>query len=304
MDDGEAIERQDVAANGLTFSLLTAGPPDGRPVVLLHGFPQTSWCWRAQLGVLGAAGHRALAPDQRGYSAGARPAEVNDYGTEHLVADVVALADALDVATFDLVGHDWGGMVSWLVAARHPDRVRSLSVVSTPHPLALRLALLGADPGQAGRAVGMDLFRRPEVPEKLLGGDDGRGGGLRRLLESSGLAPEAVEEYVGALTQPGALTAALNWYRAMDSAQLTELPPLTVPTLYVWSTGDAGLGRTAAEATGVYVSGPYEFVVLDDVSHWIPEMAPVELSERILAHLAATSGPGPVVPAQKSESLE
>jgi pimeloyl-ACP methyl ester carboxylesterase len=279
------IEQHDVEANGLTFSIRTAGPADGRPVLLLHGFPQTSWCWRAQLQALGEAGYRAVAPDQRGYSAGARPPEVADYASEHLVADVVALADTLELTTFDLVGHDWGGMVSWLVAARHPERVRSLSVVSTPHPLALRLALFGGDPEQTKRSSAMDAFRQLEVPERLLLGPDGSGSGLRSVLEESDLASEAVDIYVAALNSPGALTAALNWFRASDSDGVTQLPPVTVPTLYVWSTGDTGFGRAAAEATAIYVTGPYEFVVLDDVSHWIPEAAPDQLGEKLLAHL-------------------
>jgi pimeloyl-ACP methyl ester carboxylesterase len=126
------IDRLEIDANGLTFTARAAGPHDGRRVLLLHGFPQTSWSWRAQLEDLGRAGYRAVAPDQRGYSIGARPRAVEDYRLEHLQSDVLALADAMEMGTFDLVGHDWGGMVAWVVAARHPDRVRSLTVVSTP----------------------------------------------------------------------------------------------------------------------------------------------------------------------------
>jgi pimeloyl-ACP methyl ester carboxylesterase len=286
IDQQAVIDQQEVTANGLTFSMRTAGPADGRPVLLLHGFPQTSWCWRAQLEALGGAGHRALAPDQRGYSDGARPPAVADYASELLVADVLALADTLEIATFDLVGHDWGGMVAWLVAAQHPDRIRSLSVLSTPHPLALRLALFGGDPEQVKRAGATDAFRQAEVPENLLLGADGSGSGLRSLLAQSGLASEAVDTYVAALTRPGVLTAALNWFRASDGDDATQLPGVTVPTLFVWSTGDGGLGRTAAEATAIYVSGPYEFVVLDDVPHWIPEAAPDLLNEKLMAHLS------------------
>lgn len=238
--------------------------------------------------MLGDAGYRAVAPDQRGYSAGARPVEVADYAAAHLVADVVALADALEMETFDLVGHDWGGMVSWLTAARHPDRVRSLSVVSTPHPLALRLALFSEDPEQANPSGFTDAYRQLEVPETRLLGPDGSGTGLRTLLASSGLAAEAVDAYVNPLTQPGALTAALNWFRAMTGDEVAHLPAVTVPTLYVWSTGDAALGRTAAEATAVYVSGPYTYVVLEGVSHWIPESAPDQLSDALMAHLSST----------------
>jgi pimeloyl-ACP methyl ester carboxylesterase len=278
------IDQQEVQANGFTFTVRTAGPADGRPVLLLHGFPQTSWCWQAQLEALGQAGYRAIAPDQRGYSAGARPLDLGKYGSTHLVADVLGLADALGIARFDLVGHDWGGMISWLIAARHGDRIRSLSVVSTPHPLALRLSLLADD----SDLVTPDLFGQSETPEQLLLGSDGTGSGLRKVLTSGGLPAEAVDTYVAAMRQPGALRAAVNWYRAMTGDEVAHLPGIAVPTLYVWSTGDATLGRTASEATAVYVSGPYTYVVLEGVSHWIPETAPDRLNAPLLAHLAST----------------
>jgi pimeloyl-ACP methyl ester carboxylesterase len=281
------IERLEIDANGLVFTARAAGPERGRGVILLHGFPQTSWSWRGQLSELGDAGYRAVAPDQRGYSAGARPPDVADYCMHHLVADVLALADAMEMDTFDLVGHDWGGMVSWVVAARHPDRVRSLSVVSTPHPLALRQALLGQDPGQAGRSVHMDDFRRPDVAERLLLGADRSGSGLKALFDASGLASSHSRQYLAVLTRPGALTAALNWYRAAEGDALTDLPDVKVPTLYVWSTGDGALGRPAAEASADFVAGTYKFVVMEDVSHWIPEAAPRQLAQLLIDHLAS-----------------
>lgn len=256
-------------------------------MLLLHGFPQSSWSWRRQLTRLAGAGYRAVAPDQRGYSPGARPAAVEAYAVPRLVADVLALADTMEMATFDLVGHDWGGMVAWVAGARHPDRVRSLTVVSTPHPEALRSALLGGDRDQAERSAYLALFQQAEEPERLLLGEDGSGDGLRRMFSSTGLDPAAAEEYVALLVQPGALTAALHWYRAMDPADVEGLPPVVVPTLYVWSTGDAALGRAAAESTAERVAGRYRFEVLDGVSHWIPEAAPDDLGRLLLDHLAS-----------------
>jgi pimeloyl-ACP methyl ester carboxylesterase len=285
VDATGAIDRLEIEAGGLTFTGRACGPRAGRRVLLLHGFPQTSWAWRDELWALGGAGYRAVAPDLRGYSCGARPAAMAEYATEHLLGDVLALADSMEMVTFDLVGHDWGGMLAWIVASRHPERVRSLSVVSTPHPLALQQSLLGGDPPQYG--AGTDAFREPEVPERLLLGADGSGRGLATLLAETGLDDEDAKMYVLALTEPGALTAALNWYRAMDSTPLIGLEPVMVPTLYVWSTADEAFGRTAAEGTGACVRGPYTFEVLENVSHWIPEMAPVELSDLLTRHLSA-----------------
>jgi pimeloyl-ACP methyl ester carboxylesterase len=280
------IERLEIDANGLTFSARAAGPAGGRPVLLLHGFPETSWSWRGLLDELGSAGYRAVAPDQRGYSAKARPVAVADYAVPHLLADALALADTMEMATFDLIGHDWGGMLAWVIAARHPERVRSLTVVSTPHPEALRTTLHD-DEDQEERSGYMKLFRMADKPEQLLLGEDGRGSGLRAMFAVTGLDPAMADEYVACLTQPGAMTAALNWYRAVDRRDVESLPPIVVPTLYVWSTEDQALGRRAAEATAEYVAGRYRFEVLEGVSHWIPELAAEELARLVLDHLAS-----------------
>ena len=282
-----------VAANGLRFTARGTGPHDGRPVLLLHGFPQTSVSWLHQLEALGEAGMRAVAFDQRGYSPGARLPAVSDYVVDALVHDVLAVADTLGMTSFDLVGHDWGAMVAWVAAARHPDRVRTLTAVSVPHPRAFAAALAGPGKGaddQRQRSSYIEVFRAEGgVAERALLGADNSGDGLRAMFDRSGLPSDTdeVATFVDAMLEPGALTAALNWYRAMDPGSLGDVGTVTVPTLYVWSDEDIALGRAAAEDTVNWVSAPYRFEVLSGVSHWIPETAPDRLNELILEHLAA-----------------
>ncbi len=271
------MDHFEVDANGFTFNATAAGPPDGRPVLFLHGFPQTSWSWHAQLEAMAAAGYRALAFDQRGYSATARPAEIDDYRLDALVSDVVAITDALGISRFDLVGHDWGAVVAWATAARHAPRIRTLTAVSVPHPHAFGAALSGGDDDQSKRSSYMDVFRQPGgVAETLFLGEDGSGDGLRRMFAGSGMAPDApeIEVFVTAMLEPGALTAALNWYRAMTPEAFADVGVISVPTMYLWSTADIAIGRVAAEGSAQWVTGPYRFEVLEDVSHWIPETAP------------------------------
>ena len=277
-----AVETLEIPVGDMTFRARAAGPADGPLVLLLHGWPQTSYCWRTVLPALAEAGYRAVAPDQRGYSPGARPDGVDAYAAAHLVADVLAVADWLGGHDLHVVGHDWGGAVAWAIATRYPERLRSLTVVSTPHPAALRKAL-SEDLDQKKRSAYMLLFQAPAVPERALLALDAAG--LRKVY--GGLPADVVDEYLAVLTEPGALTATLNWYRALRTWRDQPLGPVTVPTLYVWSDEDPALGRTAAEATAEHVDGPYRFEVLEDVDHWVPEVAGDRLNALLLEHLSA-----------------
>ena len=267
------------------YSARAAGPTDGELVLLLHGFPETSYEWRAQLHALGDAGYRAVAPDQRGYASDARPEALEEYDVSRLVDDVFGFADALGRERFHLVGHDWGGFVAWYAAARDSTaadgRLRTLTVVSTPHPVPFRAAMHSAG-DQRDRSSYMDWFRSPDAEAGWLA-DDGA-----LLAAAHGEHPaDARDEYHRVFTADGgaALTGGLNWYRA-NHFHAPE-GPITAPTLYVWSTGDVALGREAAEGTAAQVAGPYRFVVLDDVSHWIPEVAADVLNPLLLEHLAS-----------------
>jgi pimeloyl-ACP methyl ester carboxylesterase len=277
------FERLEIPVGEFVFDARAAGPADGELVLLLHGFPQSSWEWRSQLQALGDVGYRAVAPDQRGYSPRARPEGVEQYGAQHLIADTLAIADWLGGHQFHLVGHDWGAAVAWAVAGTHPERLRTLTIVSVPHPKAFASALAESQE-QRDKSSYIALFREEGKAEEVLGGDDFIR--LRGMLSTTG-SPEDAEEYLRLLSQPGALTAALNWYRAMQPGLVGEIGAITTPTLFVWSTNDVALGREGAEATGQYVEGPYRFEVLEGVSHWIPEQAAGDLNRLVLEHLSA-----------------
>ncbi|MFC0448219.1 alpha/beta fold hydrolase [Rhodococcus jostii] len=270
-------ENAHITLGDLTFDVAVSGPADGAPVVLLHGFPESAASWTPVSALLNESGLRTFAPNQRGYSSGARPDGVDSYRIDHLVADVIGLLDALDLDTAHLVGHDWGAAVAWVVAARHPDRIRTLTTVSVPHPGAFGWALR-EDADQKERSSYIRLLRMEGKAEQVLLDENAQS---LRAMFGDVVAPTLVDEHVALLSQPGAMTAALNWYRAMTS-DFEATPAVTVPTTYVWSTGDIALGRAGAERCGEFVDAPYEFVVLDGATHWIPEQRPDALAEAIL----------------------
>jgi pimeloyl-ACP methyl ester carboxylesterase len=285
------MDMTDVAVGPHTFDAIADGPEGGELVLLLHGFPQTSAAWRDQVVALAAAGYRAVAPDQRGYSSRARPAEVAAYAMRELVGDVIGIADALGAERFHLVGHDWGGAVAWQVAGRHPARLHTLTVVSTPHPVALLRAYrgdLGGD--QAERSSYVAFFRQPDSQDVMLENDAAV---FRLLFAGSGMPEGRERSYMEALGTPQALGAALNWYRAASLADVEGLGPITTPTLYVWSTADLALGREAAEATAHCVQGPYRFAALEGVSHWIAEQVPDQLNQLLIDHVSSFGAASP-----------
>ncbi|MFL6097437.1 MAG: alpha/beta fold hydrolase [Blastococcus sp.] len=267
--------------DGLTFDVRDAGPVGGEPVVLLHGFPQDSAAWDQVAPGLHQAGLRTLAPDQRGCSPMARPRGRGRYRLRETTADVLALLDAAGLESAHVVGHDWGGIVGWALAAWHADRVRTLTALSVPHPAAMAKAMVTSD--QALRSYYMLLFQLPLLPERLLLA--GGGTALRRMLRRGGLSEESAAHYVDRMREPGALSAMLGWYRAVPLSGRDAVGTVRVPTLHVWGTGDAFLGRAGIDATAQFVDAPYRLEVLAGVSHWIPELAADRVAELVTAHV-------------------
>jgi pimeloyl-ACP methyl ester carboxylesterase len=285
------FDRFDVTVGDLTFQARQAGPADGRPVILLHGVPQTSACWTFAMEALAAAGHHAIAFTQRGYSPGARIDDVAAFTMDKLAGDVLGVADALGIDTFDVVGHDAGAGVAWTLGGHHADRIETLTIASVPHPAAFANAYRSKEGSQHERSGYMRQINsqpRGEM-EKMFASPD-----TMRMMYAE--LPQAhVDEYIEVLGSPEAMRGVLDWYRAGGLAKKegvprgmdTEFPAITLPTLYVWSDKDAAIGPEGAYATEQHVKGPYTFVVLEGIGHWIPETAADRFNEELLAHLAA-----------------
>jgi pimeloyl-ACP methyl ester carboxylesterase len=277
------VTEQTLRVNGLDFNLAEAG--DGPPVLLLHGFPDSWRLWRHQISALADAGHRVIAPDLRGFGDSAKPEAVEAYRMRALVTDVVGVLDALGVERADVAGHDWGASLAWVLGMFVPDRVSRLAAVSVGHPRAYAAAGL-----EQWRASWYMLwFQFPGVAERELRADDWA---FFRRWAWNGAAPGQdpdADRQVAGLSRPGALTAGLNWYRAnVDPASFvadgegSSLPPVSCPTMGIWTSDDFAL--TEAQMTGSerFVTGPWRYVRLDGVDHWVPVHAPERLSQLLV----------------------
>lgn len=275
--------------DGLVFDVVDTGPLDGVPVVLLHGFPERASSWEAVAALLHEAGHRTVAPDQRGYSRGARPRRVRDYAVHHLADDVAALVGAIGETTgrpgpVHLVGHDWGSAVGWATAARHPSLVASWTAVSVPHPAAFLRAEVTST--QFLKSAYFLPFWTPRLVPALA---RRRGGLVHRTLLKAGMTQADVDRFHAEVVEDDVLPTALNWYRAMPLGDRGVLRGrVTVPTTLVWSDGDVAIGRKGVDLTARWVDADYRFVELPGVSHWIPTEEPRALADAVLARIAAS----------------
>ena len=271
--------------DGLLFDVADSGPQSPTaselPVILLHGFPERASCWEGVTSLLNERGLRTVAPDQRGYSRGARPRSIRAYRMDELVDDVIALADALDAPRFHLVGHDWGASVAYLVAAGHRDRVATLTTLAVPHPAAFLRAM---PHGQAIKSWYMAFFQLPGLPERALTYLARSGGGPGGRFE---LYPGYSERLSREIVDDGALTGGLNWYRAMRYQSVRSLADeiVRVPTTYVYGDKDSFLGKAGARGCAAFVDAPYEFIVAEGVDHWMPERVPELVADAVVARV-------------------
>jgi pimeloyl-ACP methyl ester carboxylesterase len=267
--------------DGLTFDVTDEGPVDGDPVVLLHGFPERATSWRKVTPILHDAGLRTYAPDQRGYSPGARPRRRRDYKLEVLSADVAALVERIG-RPVHLVGHDWGGGVGWTLAATRPELVRTWTAVSVGHPLAFAKSWVTSNQGL--KSWYMAAFNLPWLPEWMA-----TSGRMDVPFRKGGMTAEDVERFHTEVLDDGAIRGAFMWYRGIPfGANVLVGTKVKVPTTMVWSDRDVAVMRATAELSRDWMDAPFDFVVLEGVSHWVPTEAPEQLAAAVLARVEAT----------------
>ncbi|MHA1134518.1 MAG: alpha/beta fold hydrolase [Alphaproteobacteria bacterium] len=271
-----------IQASTMEFRARAAGFDNahGDGVILLHGFPETSVMWEPLLGELGDAGYRAIAFDQRGYSPDARPSGQKEYTKGKIASDVLAVADAAGFDRFHVIGHDFGGIIGWTVADRHPKRVLSLTSLSTPHPLAIAKALSNAS-SQWPRSSYVLFYWLPLLPELALGFDQAA---LLKSLKWRDHTNEQVEEYRRMFSEPGALHAALNWYRAFKFRSLDPVGKVRPPTLFIWGREDPAFSRIAVLETANFMDGAYRLHPVP-AGHNLLLEEPKIVTADILAHL-------------------
>ena len=261
--------------NGISLHVEDLG--SGRPVLLLHGWPDSSHLWRNQIPFLVKNGFRAIAPDLRGLGRSDRPEGVAAYALPNAVSDVEKILDALGIDKADIVGHDWGAAVAWFTAMALPDRVNKLVILSVPHPLVpptLR---------QREMAWYQLLFQFEGIAEAWLQHDNWE------LFRQFSRGDGDFDRYISDLSRPGALTASLNWYRANLAPRMPgpprDLPPIQAPTLGIWSTNDHYLDGERLKMSSHFVKGPWRYEQIDDASHWIPLDAPDRLNQLLIEWL-------------------
>lgn len=283
MDPDAAIARR-ISANGLSFHARVWGPEGAPLVVLLHGFPETGDAWKGLAGALAAEGWRVVAPDQRGYGRSDKPEGLRAYALDVLADDVLHLCSALGHARFAVVGHDWGGVVAWHLAARDARRVRAACILNAPHPGSLPGFTL-MHPMQLLRSTYVGLFQMPGVPEWLLGARDHAL--LQRLLTASSrpgaFDPALLAAYGQAWRADGALTGMLNWYRALPWSR-PLMSPIEVPVQVIWGDRDIALDAGLAEA-GLRFCRQGASVHLPQASHWLHHEEPERVAALTLEFL-------------------
>lgn len=260
-----------VEANGVVLHVVQAGPEDGPLLLLLHGFPEFWYGWRAQIPYFAAAGFRVWAPDQRGYNLSAKPRGLDAYGLDNLAADAVGLIDAAGRAQAYLVGHDWGAMVAWWTAVSYPQRLIKMGILNVPHPAVMN-HFLRASVSQRRKSWYALFFQLPWIPEIAIRAGNWQAGvaSLKGSSRRGTFSAEDLARYRLAWSRPGAFTAMLNWYRALWQRRPADQRDLhvRVPTMIVWGVRDAFLDIEMVEPS-IAMCENGRYVLIPEATHWV-----------------------------------
>lgn len=276
-----------VNIGGIELHLVEAGPSSGKPVLLLHGFPEYWWGWRNQIPALADAGFHVVAIDMRGYGQSDAPSDVGSYTLTTLTADIVSLAEKLGWHKFSVVGHDWGGIIAWALSARPPHLVETLAVLNAPH-LDVLSNVLREKPSQILRSSYVGFFQMPWIPETAL---SAAGYALLRHALTSTARPGTfsqpeLERYTTEWARPGRLKAMIHYYRALVQRPREPLGPVSVPTLILWGRQDLALDEDLARASLMQCEdGRIDFH--DAATHWIHLEEPQWVNQKLLAIMCA-----------------
>jgi pimeloyl-ACP methyl ester carboxylesterase len=279
-----------IEANGINLHLVMAGPKDGQPVFLLHGFPEFWYGWRKQIEPLVKAGYRVIVPDQRGYNLSDKPKGIKAYSIDKLVDDILGLMDVLGYEKVNLIGHDWGAVVAWTLAIWHPERLHKLCILNVPYPAVMLNFLRRGDPDQLRRSWYIFAFQIPWLPEYVLRQNDWRN--AVRVLRGSGkihtFTNDDITEYKKVWAQPGAMTAMINWYRAAARylPKLLKDGHVKVPTLMLWGVQDVALSHRMARPSMDYCEDG-KLVFLEEATHWVQHDAAEDVTKFLLDFLGS-----------------
>lgn len=272
----ENLSFQFLESNGINLHIAVAGPEDGPLVVLLHGFPEFWFGWKNQIQPLAEKGYRVVAPDQRGYNLSDKPEGIDNYTVDHLRDDVIGIIEHFKKESAIVIGHDWGGAVAWHLAATHPEYVDKLIVLNIPHPKAMP-RVLKKNPLQWMKSSYIAFFQLPNLPEKALGMGEFKA--MRQSIEQTSkkntFSPHEMEQYKAAWSQSDALTAMLNWYRAIRRGSFRQIPEtkIKVPVRIIWGLGDQFLSPMLAKESMSFCE-EVNLAFVGEATHWIQHEQP------------------------------
>jgi pimeloyl-ACP methyl ester carboxylesterase len=287
------MQTQFIQTNNINLHVLTDGPENGTPVILLHGFPEFSYGWRKQIPALTEAGFRVIVPDQRGYNLSDKPGGVSSYDVNILAQDIIGLFDHFGIEKAKLVGHDWGAVIAWTVALNHPERLEKLAILNVPHPdVMMRFILENSE--QRKKSWYVFFFQISFFVEWMLSRNDFHN--LARMLVGSGrkstFTKDDIVEYKKAWSQKGALTGMINWYRAIVRRSVKNFfqrksisaRRVTLPVLMLWGKRDVALSHEMVQPS-IDLCDNGKAIFFDKATHWVQHDEADEVNKQLIEFL-------------------